>query len=322
MKQFGRKQYGFQSGLWFISLILIASPLWSQEKVTKTFPAKKLVEISTMSSDCIIEKGPGGKITVVVEYSVRPGDAFTPEMEERSDRIKLSEDWSGNASGKVLWTVTVPAETEIDAESASGDISITGLNKEIEVSTASGDITLRECGGDMEISTASGDVEIEDTEGELEVSVASGDILTTNVEGNIELQSASGDIEMNKTSGEFDLSCASGNIEADKVEIKASSEFSAASGDILLSLAASCQHDLNLSAASGDITLDYDGNDLKGRFELIARHGGGRISAPVKFDSEETFERHGRDYDKKIISHYGDNPLISLESASGSITLK
>lgn len=312
----------FKAGVWFIVLLFMALPLWGQEKEVKTFPAKEMVEISTLSGDCIIKKGPQGKITVEVEYSVRPADAFTPEMEERSDRIKLSEDWSGNASGKVLWTVTVPVETEIEAESASGDISVTGLNNEIEVSTASGDITLSECRGDMEISTASGDVEIEDTDGDLEVSVASGDILTSNVKGNIELQSASGDIEMNKTSGEFDLSCASGDIEANKVEIKASSEFSAASGDILLSLAASCEHDLNLSAASGDITLDYDGNDLKGRFELIARHGGGRISAPVKFDSEETFERHGRDYDKKIISRYGNSPLISLESASGSITLK
>jgi DUF4097 and DUF4098 domain-containing protein YvlB len=316
------KKYGFRSGVWFFLLLFIALPLWSQEKVTKTFPAKKQVEISTVSGDCIIKKGPGGKITVVVEYSVRPADAFTPEMEERSDRIKLTEDWRGNSSGKVLWTVTVPAETEIDAESASGDISVTGLNKEIEISTASGDVSLDKCSGDIEISTASGDVELADIEGNIEVSVASGDINSSEVKGIIELQSASGDIEINNASGEFDLSCASGDIDANKIEIKVSSEFSAASGDIMVSLSASSEHDLSLVAASGDITLDYNGNALKGRFEFIAKHHSGRISAPVKFDNEETFEKHGRDYDKKIISRYGDSPLISLESASGSITLK
>jgi len=305
-----------------ILFLIFALSIYAQEKVSKTFPAKKLVELSTTSGDCIIQKGPADKITVVVEYTVRPADAFTPEMEERSDRIKLSEDWSGSSSGKVLWTVTVPPEAEIDVESASGDISVSGLSSDIEVSTASGDVTLKMCKGDIEASTASGDIDLENVEGDLEISVASGDIKATDLKGSFEFNTASGDMEVKNAKGEFDLNCASGDIEVEKVELDAESEFSAASGDISVSLARSAEYDLELSAASGDVTLEYSGNSLKGRFEMIARHNGSRISAPVAFDSEETFERHGREYDKKIITRSGNKPLISLESASGKVTLK
>jgi len=304
-----------------LSLLFVLS-LSAQEKVSKTFPAKKMVEMNTTSGDCIIKKGAAGNITVEVEYSVRPSDAFRPEMEERADRIKLWEEWSGSSSGRVKWTVTVPAQTEIEANSASGDISISGLESDIEVSTASGDVTLEMCKGDIEASTASGDIELENVEGDLEVSVASGDIEASDLKGSFEFNTASGDIEMNNASGEFDLSCASGDVEAYKIVITESSEFSTASGDISVSLSQSSEYDISLSAASGDVSLDYGGNTLKGRFEMIARHDGSRISAPVKFDSEETFERHGKEYDKKIITRSGNAPVITLESASGSVTLK
>ncbi len=312
----------FKLGLLVVFLIFIALPVLSQEKVSKTFPAKKLVEISTASGDCIIKKGAAGKITVDVEIKVRPADAFTPEMEERSDRIKLSEDWSGNASGSVLWTVTVPPETEIEIESASGDISVSGLTKEVEISTASGDVTIEMCKGDFEISTASGDIEMEKVEGDFDVSVASGDINVSDIQGVVEFSTASGDIDIKVAKGSFDLSCASGDIEADKVEIKENSDFKAASGDIMVKLSSPSQHDLSLSTASGNITLDYNGNPLKGRFEFEASRHGGHIKAPVAFDEEESFTRHGRDYVRKIIRRSGDKPLISLESASGSLILK
>ncbi|UCF65197.1 MAG: DUF4097 family beta strand repeat protein, partial [bacterium] len=159
-------------------------------------------------------------------------------------------------------------------------------------------------------------------EGDMEISVASGDISATDLKGSIEFNAASGDMEIKNARGEFDLSCASGDIDVQKIELVAGSEFSAASGDVSVSLARSAEHDLELSAASGDVTLDYDGNSLKGRFEMIARHHSGRISAPVAFDSEETFEKHGREYDKKIITRSGNNPLITMESASGNVTLR
>jgi DUF4097 and DUF4098 domain-containing protein YvlB len=312
----------FKLSLLVVFLVFIALPVLSQEKVSKTFPTKKRVELSTASGDCIIKKGTAGEITVDVEIKVQPAEAFTPLMEERSDRIKLSEDWSGNASGSVLWTVTVPPETEIEVESASGDISVSGLTKEFEISSASGDVTIEMCKGDFEISTASGFIEMEKVEGDFDVSVASGDISVSDIQGVIEFSSASGDIDIKVAKGTFDLSCASGDIEADKVEIKESSDFKAASGDIMVKLSSSSQHDMSLSSASGNITLDYNGNPLNGRFEFEASRHGGHIKAPVAFDEEESFTRNGRDYIKKIITRSADKPLISLESASGTLILK
>jgi DUF4097 and DUF4098 domain-containing protein YvlB len=289
-------------------------------KISKTFPAKKLVEIHTASGDVIIKKGPSSQISVDVAINVKPEDAFRPEFNELGDRLKLSEDWTGRASGKVTWTVTVPAQTEIELKTASGDVSVDGLTKELEIKTASGDVTIENSSGDIEVQTASGDVDLKEISGDIEVTVASGDVSASGVKGNIEVSSASGDVKMEQSEGEFDLSTASGDIEMTKITLQASSEMSAASGDIDVVMAKSPANDLTLKTASGNLELNYNGNPLKGKFVFTANSRGGSIVAPFEFEKEETFKRHGREAVRKTVSFSGDTPVISLETASGGIT--
>ena len=306
-----------------LAVLFLSSAIYAKEEtIRKTFDAKETVRIKTVSGDCFIKKGSSNHITVEVTYSVRPQGSFEPEFYERGNTLKLQERWYGSSSGRVTWEITVPANTEIEFSTASGDLTVAELTKSIEASTASGNLTIEKCDADYDLSTASGDISFEDSQGDFDLSTASGDIECFNVDGFFDLSTASGSIDISDSRGEFDLSCASGSVRALNVEIEEESNFSTASGRVEVRLAKSAEFDLDLSSASGSVTLDYNGNTIKGYFEFTARKRRGRINSPIKFEDEEEFERHGQTYVRKSFSKGGKSPRIFLETASGKVTLK
>jgi len=310
---------------WLILVFLMfAALLLAQEsnRIEKRFPAKKTVKLKITSGDCFIKAGTDDEILVEIVFDVSPVDAFEPEFYESGSSLKLSERWHRSSSGRVVWTLTVPAKTEIDFSSASGELTVSDLKNNIEANTASGDIKIADCQGEIELSVASGDVDIESCSGEFDVSTASGDVEAKNLTGDFKFSTASGEIKMWDADGAFDLSCASGEIEVKNITIKEESSFSTASGDVEVKLKTTPQFDLELSAASGDVVLDYNGNAVAGYFELTARKHRGKIVAPFAFDKEEEFEEHGEIYMRKSFSKEGSSPKIFLSSASGKAELK
>ena len=293
------------SSIVVLVLAMLALTFAQGEKtIHKEFDAKKNLDISIVSGDCFIESGAADKIIVDIEYFVKPEKAFKPRFTENSNTLKIKEKWSGSSSGRVKWFITVPKDIEIDFSAASGDLEIDGTSGSIEASTASGDISIRNTTGDLDISTASGDIDGKEISGELELSTASGDI------------------ELDKVKGSFDLSCASGDIDISDAEVEDMSDFSTASGDVEVSLAASPKDDIEISAASGDVALDYNRNKMEGYFEVTVRKGKGRIKSDVGFDKVEEVERHGRTRIRKSFKAGSSAVNVSLSSASGTATLK
>jgi DUF4097 and DUF4098 domain-containing protein YvlB len=291
--------------------------------IDKTFDAKKNVRIETTSGDCIIKAGESGKINVHVEYSERAEDSFEADIQEKSNSLRIKERWHGrNSGGRVSWTITVPAETDIEFSTASGDLTVEKLNNVLEASTASGDVVIEYSQGDLEISTASGDVRVSDSKGKFDFSTASGDIKTSQLAGEVDFSTASGDIKIRNAQGSFDLSCASGDIEASGITFEDDSEFSTASGNVEVTLEKSSENDLDLSTASGDVTLDYNGNEIKGYFEFTAKKRSGSIRSPIDFDKEEEYGRNGDEYVRKSFTRGGETPKIYISTASGRVTLK
>jgi DUF4097 and DUF4098 domain-containing protein YvlB len=216
----------------------------------------------------------------------------------------------------------VPEGAEVDFSTASGDLEVTGPIGEIEASTASGDIELENVIGEVEVSTASGEITIAKADGELDISTASGDVEGDGIKGEINISTASGEIEISDSKGAFGLSCASGEITAKGITVEGSSTFSTASGSVEVILAKTSEYDLSLSTASGDVTLDYNGNTVKGYFEFKADKRRGKIKCPFDFDEEEEYERGDRTYVRKSFSKGGDEPEIILSTASGKVVLK
>lgn len=311
------------------------------KEIQKRFEGIESIELKSVSGDCVIKTHRSDEVIVDLYYDVEPEDAFEYKFRESGNSLIIKERWhDGSRRSDVSWTLTVPAETEIEFATASGSLTVSGLSKSLEANTASGDIEIQDVSGEVEISvasgeivvknsrgkmkisTASGDIDMKKCGGEVKLSTASGDIEASGIEGEIKLSTASGDIDVSDSKATFKLSCASGGITAKNVEIDGPSSFSTASGEVEVILAATSQYDLELSSASGDVVLDYNGNEVEGYFEFTVKKRHGRIKCPFDFDEEEEFERDDDTYIRKSFTRKGKTPEIYMRTASGSVVLK
>ncbi len=301
----------------------LAAPLHAkEEKISKTFKNITNLEIKTVSGDCIVKAGTGDKVVVdlVYEYSQ---DCFEPEFIENGDRLRLKERfWGYGCSGYSTWTITVPKGVNIDFSSASGGIALTGCEGEFILESASGRIEIENCKGDFEIDNASGRIYISASNGRFEIDNASGRIAMRDVSGEFEIDNASGTIDVENARGGFEVDNASGDIDATEILIEDRSTFDTASGDVVVTLAKSPEHDITLGSASGDVVLNYGGNKVIGFFEFSAREDRGRIISPYKFDKEEEYERGNRIYVRKSFTRERPKPEIILSTSSGRAELR
>jgi DUF4097 and DUF4098 domain-containing protein YvlB len=328
----------------FLVLVCGAAFAAGAKEIHKSFEGVKSISLATVSGDCVVKTHASGEVLVDLEYDVEPEGSLEYKMNVRGGKLVLEEDWENrhgsSMRGDVMWTITLPEGMDIKFSTASGDLSVTGpvgrvkastasgdieivdAKGDIDVSTASGDVHLKNVVGEKEVSTASGDIRIEDSKDDIHLSTASGHIEAAGVEGDVKMSTASGEIDITDAKGAFELSCASGEITAKGITIDGESGFSTASGSVKIVLAATSEYDLNLSTASGDVTLDYNGTPVKGYFEFEARKRMGHIRSPFSFENEEEYERDGRTFERKSFSVGGKSPSIYLSTASGSIVLK
>ena len=330
----------------FITLLILLSFLSMQGFIEagtspKTFKGIKQIKIKTMSSNCEVIKA--RKKNVVVQFHV-PGekDCFTPKIERlEGDILVISNNFMANkCDGEITWKIEAPDGIQIDFSSISGDFSLKDVDASISAKTVSGRLTVTDCkgkikgksisgdctannvSGDIFITSVSGDCEIVDGDGNIKVKSASGDIVANQVTGKMTLKVASGEIRCQKGNGEFVIKNASGDINVTDMILTNASVAKGASGDITINLKKSLKYNLTLSTASGDVTLDYSGNPIKGHFEFIVAKDNGSIVCPFAFDKEEEFEKWGKRFVKKSFSKGGKSPKISIKTASGKAILK
>lgn len=335
-------KYFFRVSIIAVLLILSFIPhalAVKEGKIKKSFKNIKEVKIKTVSGDCIIKKGNGNEVEVILTYSYYD-EEYEPKFEQRGDRLILTERFRDRTShGRSTWNLTVPEQTNIDFSTASGNLEVEDLQSTIEANTASGNVQLSSMIGEFEVSTASGDVEAKRLQGRVKFSTASGDvdlsglagntkistasgrIKAIEAEGEIVLSTASGDINVSSSSGEFEVSAASGDVEADNIVLKAESSFSAASGDVEVALGKRPEYDLKVSAASGDATLNFNNNPIKGFIKMTAKARRGRIRAPFKFDDEDYYYKWDDEYVTKTVTRGRATPVIEISTASGNAVL-
>ena len=269
----------------------------------RDFEKKDKVYINTVSGNCVIQKSDDDQIHVEVVNSYRPRDSFEAKMRESKNSIRLSERFYESNSGSSTWTVEIPNGVEVKFESASGSLEIEEIEGVLEASMASGYAEIRNCKGEFFISCASGSIDI------------------SNSEGFYSASSASGNVKIEDCVGQFETSSASGNVRGNSVEINDFSAFSSASGNAYLELAATCDHDLEISSATGTARLNCNGHELKGTYEFVAKQRHGDIDSPIDFDKEERFRQNGDKYIRKLFTKSDESPLIAIHTATGRAIL-
>jgi hypothetical protein len=112
--------------------------------------------------------------------------------------------------------IRVPAATELDVHSGSGDVTATGMTGRVKLSTGSGDVNADGLRGDAELRTGSGDVNARAVDGTARLRTGSGDINAEDLgAGNVLADTSSGDVTLDFRGAPLvvDASTASGDVD-------------------------------------------------------------------------------------------------------------
>jgi hypothetical protein len=135
--------------------------------------------------------------------------------------------------------VTLPAGSRCMVRSASADLSCTGELAELDAHTASGDVTAAVITGHAAIQTASGDVRLEEAGAGADVRTASGDVNIGSAATSVAVVTSSGDVRL-------------GSVAAGRADVQT------VSGDIVAGVAAGVGVYLDLASATGSVTSQLE----------------------------------------------------------------
>ncbi|MGD8536596.1 MAG: hypothetical protein PVF66_12170 [Candidatus Aminicenantes bacterium] len=303
-----------------VSAALLAAP---EEKVDKTFGKKDEIRFKLVLGDCNLKKSSDGRIHVHLVYSYGPEMSFEPRMEERGDTLYLEEKMHGNnPKGHSTWTVEVPDDIEIEFGSATGDLTVEGLNIEVDGSTGTGDIELSQVEGEYDLSSGTGHVELSQAKGKFELSSGTGNVYASDSEGEFELSSGTGYVKIKNCKGNFDASSGTNDVVAEGLTIDVDGEFSSGTNDVEVSFPDGTDFELRISSGTDDAILNMNGKQIRGYFEFTCHERKGRIVCPVKFDIEEEYEQYDQTYLRKSFTQGKVIPKVYIKTGTGTARLK
>jgi DUF4097 and DUF4098 domain-containing protein YvlB len=309
------------------------SNLFSETSVTETRTFNVgdnphlVVEASHASIS--VRSGESDTIEFNILWTVRTNDedkaeksfaAFPAEFEQGGDSVTLKIKGSGKSSlfsskpstPGIDVTVTAPPGTVASIDTASGDLTLEGIDGDHSLNTASGDIVIESLAGDLRVDTASGDIQGVSLSGNLKFSASSGDIDLSDVGGEIKARTASGDITIERVSGALKANAASGDIRVAGSTLTV--DTSAASGDIHLEIA-ELTGPVRANTASGDVFLAL-GSENNARVTLQSNSRRVSSSIPLGDIVQDKKQRELRGV-------LGDGKHeVHLQSAAGDVDLE
>jgi DUF4097 and DUF4098 domain-containing protein YvlB len=329
---------------------------WHEETVQQTIPVsgEELLVLVTKSGDIEVtgEKG-RTDIELRLVKKIKAKDAEEAEriaamveleVDREEDAIRVSIEYSKRGEDKrsifsylfdrypridLALFLTIPAELELELETASGDMKISDMESDVAVTAASGDVELDRIGGGVVVNVASGDIDVSEIGGEARLMSASGDVSGRGISGDCVVHTASGDVDMTDLGGDVELHSVSGDATVDGVRsvayngmsgsvrftgVRGGVSASAASGDLTFELIPRNREDYTIRTSSGAIDVRFIAV-MTGGYVLKASTTTGNIEAtlPIKIS------KVGRNNISGIVRD-GASKII-LETASGDISI-
>jgi hypothetical protein len=256
----------------------------------RTFEASTPVTINvvTVAGRIGVTPGPAGRVVVLGTVTVRSGVnvpanalelaarvAASPPIQQTGDRIELQLPYDNDERRAVTiaYEITVPPGTRVDAESDSGEVTISGNTGPLNVSTGSGAVTLAHISDEVVVTSGSGAVSIAEVGGTARVTTQSSAITLSQMGGGVHVQTQSGAVGMEvapgvtvdvqtgssaiAVSGDAGSLRARSNSGRVRVDGRPTGEWSVESGSgrIELTVSRMTSARLDLSARSGTITI-------------------------------------------------------------------
>ncbi len=180
------------------AFLLLMQSAWAQEKEQMTFSGVDSIKCKFVSGSLEVRKSASSDVIIEVKYSFS-AESFKPLMKQEGKTLNLKEEFLKNSnSGSSQWTFYVPDGVTITHSTASGDVSVAGLNIKLDMSAASSSLNASLCQGDWRISTGSGNINLKDFSGKISVGGSSGNIKMSSISftDKSSVSTASGNIDV------------------------------------------------------------------------------------------------------------------------------
>ena len=166
----------------------------------------------------------------------------------------------GNIS--VSYQVSVPKGTEVEIQSVSGSVVITGIDGTANAQSVSGDVRVEGVSDLVQAKSVSGNVEVLRARSgrHAQIESVSGEVLVRDIEASeLTVSSVSGDVVLDGVkSKRASLESVSGNLEyTGAIAPSGRYNFSAHSGDVVLTIGDSVGFELEASTFSGEIESEF-----------------------------------------------------------------
>jgi len=187
-------------------------------------------------------------------------------VQTRSDR--------GHSSGARI-EIMVPVGTRVQANSASGNIRITGTDGEVDASSISGSIEVLGASDRVSVHTVSGKVHAAKIHGRTRLGNTNSSVEAEDITGDLTAGSVSGRVTLtNIKSSHVSAETVSASVTySGSIDPTGSYEFSAHSGNVHLEIPDNSAADLSLETFSGRISSAFPITLQPGDISAMARHG-------------------------------------------------
>jgi DUF4097 and DUF4098 domain-containing protein YvlB len=281
------------------------------ETVTGEFIFERMprLRVRNISGETTVKIGEPGKISVIAKKTVSAGSEDRAKrllqnveirMEKAGDELRVEphlyeqeRGWVDLFRGKrfrVDFEITVPAVCGVDAQTVSGDLSISGTQGPIELQSVSGDVALVDAQGPLRLKSVSGDVNVRRYVGHIEGNTVSGDVTLDSVRvRSMQLHTVSGDLELKgvlEPAREHRIRTISGDVDLSLVEPDLLVEFRTASGDLESDIPGRVdrqsrkEYSVGLGAARGHAVVKTVSGDLSIRGSVVEVPGEASTEEP------------------------------------------
>jgi DUF4097 and DUF4098 domain-containing protein YvlB len=254
-----------------------------------TVSGRPEVVLSTFDGSITVRPGGNGEVAVSIEKHASSKDA-ADRMEVHAEQtgnhivVEVKEpgghswNWGWNMSRTAKLVVTVPAASDVHAQSGDGAIDVERISGTVEMNSGDGSIHGRELSGTLRVRTGDGSITLDQVSGSLDVNTGDGTVKIDGKLTSVHARSGDGSITIRATAGssaegDWDITTGDGSIVLELPD-NFGGELDAHTGDGHVNL-----ENLTLSTVTGKISR----NDIRGRLgaggkSVHVRTGDGSIT--------------------------------------------
>ncbi len=289
-------------GLFFVSFSHLAfaqSPVASQE-----FTVGDYAEVEVFTS--------GGRIEVIGKSTTKVTvNAIAYVSGRRSSNANL-DNWSitieeiqgkivakaekesnmgwlrGGNNVRIAFEIETPVNTELNARTSGGSVSIENLSGNQYARTSGGSMDANNIQGNVEMRTSGGAIRLENIEGQAEVATSGGSIRAKKVTQGLKARTSGGSLNLQEISGSLEARTSGGSIEVLLINPIEYIEVSTSGGNVTVEVPENLGYDLELMGSRVRTELrNFTGSSSRdaikgamngGGIPLKARTSGGSVS--------------------------------------------